>query len=222
MSYILSRRSIEKKEDEIPEGCLFYVPLSEGRFNDEISGKQGILTGYGSMLWNSNVNMYGFTSPGANQYIMSYDVALNASQFPTNSQTVLARLMKMGTRANNAGTATLLPFSLSETNGYSSIININPTGYANPQTWDEGINETAAVWTGTHRKIYANGRLIIYLSAPQVVTPHNAYVNKTAIVFGNTFHGSGWQTAQYYMKEYYIINREMSEQEIFNFYKWKL
>lgn len=70
--------------------CVVYLPLSSnGDLKDYISGVLLTITGYGSMVWDSNENMYKITSPSQTNRGTAFLSSFKKSLLTTNSFSVL-------------------------------------------------------------------------------------------------------------------------------------
>jgi len=184
-------------------GCVFYAPLIQGDTRDYISG-QDIVISNGTVTWDNSENAYKFYGPYAlNSYIASWrnlDMDLNINN--------LAYSMLCEVKGNNSN---IVPICLGGRNNVTMNL---ATGYIN--TWFKLATSLPNVSPRT-QWWYTDGN--ISTSFPNgynrgnnpIVAPSAAKYSVECNSSGN--YSSGLNRT-YYMRNAYIFNRALSQDEI--------
>lgn len=194
-------------------GCVFYAPLAQDDLKDYISGNIGTLTGYGSMSWDSNENMYMFTSPSqADRGVLSFDIGI---YLPT-SWTVMAELKCTSvysdscldifvTRNNNSTNLANCVFGKCTTNGYVNI-GTNMIYWDNHNSVFRGTSSDGNADTN----FYENGEFYFTrYNYTGYITAYGLPTNIDNIEIAAATSNAIYQNKNYYIKNLMIFNQAL-------------
>lgn len=184
-------------------GCVMYLPLSENDYQDKISGQSLHFTGNGSMVWDSNLQMYLITTPSSNGDLAYLDI-WNAQVFPNNEFTTLATGRRKSTSSSKGSAINVV----SSNNVPCCLITKN--GTSNCQRLGDDIINQAYYIGPTKRTVYENGAKLGDYAAHNPFLPSNWGSYRFAIRAYDSYS----KASQMYYKELMVFNKELSLAEI--------
>ena len=198
-------------------GCVFYAPLTQDDLKDYISGNTGVLTGYGSMVWDGNENMYMFTSPSLAQIGKSV-LSFNVNFYLPTTWTVIAKIKPISISGRTG--CSILNSKYNDTDKlmtpvYGKCTIDNQIRIGSEMTyWD---NKTTAVYRGTS----SNGSIIsnFYENGDFYVTqsPYSGFIdsyglptNINVIEIAHTRNrNNAYYGVSYYISDLMIFNQAL-------------
>lgn len=195
-------------------GCVLYLPLSEdGDMQDKISGKILVLSGDGSMVFDSSVGMYKVTTPSVvNQFVASLDNGFDSSWFPDDNFTVLQNIKRI---TNSSGKRIhSMWFNSSDDNEYGVLTAIfNGSTVTNRFPADVAKVGNVTDKDNAIRHCYQQGGLYSSYAEHIPYYPSNwAMVNPGNLLGKATVLSS--MAVEYYISEVYIFNKALTLDEI--------
>lgn len=194
-------------------GCVFYVPLRQNDYKDYISGTNGILTGDGSLSWDSTKQMYHFFSPTTQlRGVLQFDVnfALGNDDF-----VVVAKIC--GETANNCNLDDASYFSGNNIKLYTGI---NGKNFSNSPTVAVSNWVTRSeLYRGTIFKKNGIGNVFFENGNSYYTNNYNYYntfglpatITKVLIAGSLSSAQTGAYTryngAEYYISDYMVFNK---------------
>lgn len=188
-------------------GCLVYLPLSaNGDLQDRISGLSLQLTGWGSMVWDNNQQMYKVTHPssGTFNYVALLDNGLASSQFQNDNYTVLQNIMRV-TNSSSKYVNTISPLANHADTCAATSATWNGTGRTNVFPSTLANCGYICNHTQSNRSSIQNGALYMTVSESSPYLPSNWVMNGTGVTIGCNRITQNYST-QYYISEIYLFN----------------
>jgi len=192
-------------------GCIIYLPLAENDFQEKITGNYLQFTGNGSLIWDSDQQMYLCTTPSSTgRYVGSLPFPYNYSDFSENKFTRMWTYKRKTTYGKFCNLSSLSNNPDALTTGATTSLTLNLS------SWGNNVGKLLII-EGDPRVVYDNES---FSAQGTVYTPNlpSNWANNANTIYVGVTPNSDYMNKQVYMQDCLFFNRALSDSEIQQLY----